>query len=224
MSLCEVVCGDSAQLMCDFVERIRGEGHMPVIVTDPPFNIGYHYKTYKDRMPEEVYLEWIAETTKDIPSVIIHYPEMLHKLSMAKQESPLRIVLWVYPSNTARQHRDIAFYGVTPDFRRVTQPYRNQTDKRIKERMAQGKGARLYDWWEINQVKNVNKDKTSHPCQMPVEVMRRLIGILPDGVGVIDPFCGSGTTGVACKMLGVPFIGCDIDEEYCNIARRRLNE
>lgn len=63
---------------------------------------------------------------------------------------------------------------------------------------------------------------TRTTCQRPVDVMKRVIGILPDGIGVIDPFCGSGTTGVACKQLGIPFEGYDINEDYCEIARRRI--
>jgi site-specific DNA-methyltransferase (adenine-specific) len=41
---------------------------------------------------------------------------------------------------------------------------------------------------------------------------------------VLDPFVGSGTVAKACKNLGRNFIGIDISEEYCNIARQRLNE
>ena len=51
---------------------------------------------------------------------------------------PTKVVSWVYNSNTAKQHRDIAFFKVKPDFRKVTQPYKNPNDKRIKERMARG--------------------------------------------------------------------------------------
>ena len=39
---------------------------------------------------------------------------------------------------------------------------------------------------------------------------------------ILDPFCGSGTTCVAAKMLGRNYIGIDISEEYCKIARERL--
>ena len=45
----------------------------------------------------------------------------------------------------------------------------NPNDKRIQKRIAEGKtGAKLYDWWNVNQVKNNSKEKTAHPCQMPL--------------------------------------------------------
>ncbi len=222
MDVCKIVQGDCTDMLRGGVDEMVYHGLTPVIVTDPPFNIGYHYGKYNDRMPEGEYFNWIAEITEFYPSVIVLYPEALHKLSIEKGEAPERVVSWVYNSNMAKQHRDIAFYGIKPDFRRVTQPYKNQSDKRIKKLMEQGKGARLYDWWEVNQVKNVSAEKTAHPCQMPVEVMDKVIGLLPDGIGVIDPFCGSGTTGVACKRRGVSFIGYEIDGDYCAIARARL--
>lgn len=217
-----IIHGDCADLLRGGVDRMVYRGLIPVVVTDPPFNIGYHYGSYVDKMPESEYYAWLADVTALTSSVVVLYPEQLHRLSLEKQESPERVVSWVYNSNTAKQHRDIAFYGIKPDFKRVKQPYKNQNDKRIKALMAQGKGARLYDWWEINQVKNVSAEKTAHPCQMPVEVMKRIIGVLPDNIGVIDPFVGSGTTGVACAELGIPFEGYDIDASYCDIARGRL--
>lgn len=136
--------------------------------------------------------------------------------------APTKVVSWVYNSNTAKQHRDIAFYNVTPDFRKVKQPYKNPNDKRVQELIKQGKGARLYDFWNINQVKNVSKSKTAHPCQMPIEVMKNIIGILPDDYVIVDPFMGSGTTGVACKILNRDFIGIELDETYFNIAKERI--
>ena len=86
------------------------------------------------------------------------------------------------------------------------------------------KGAKLYDWWNINQVKNVSREKTKHPCQMPLEVMERIIGILPDDILVFDPFSGSGTTAVACKKLKRDFVGCEIDETYYQIALDRIKK
>ena len=137
-----------------------------IIVTDPPFNVGYKYATYKDKMKTDEYYDWLVSilTATDNRFVCIHYPESLYELAIRIGKSPQKVVSWVYNSNTAKQHRDIAFFGVKPDFRNVTQPYKNPTDKRIKERIARGIfGGRLYDWWNINQVKNVSKKENSHP-------------------------------------------------------------
>ena len=58
---------------------------------------------------------------------------------------------------------------------------------------------------------------------MPLEVMKNIIGILPKDILVYDPFCGVGTTGLACKELGIDFIGTELDKDYCEMAIRRLN-
>jgi DNA modification methylase len=208
----------------DILPAVLKEIKKPVIVTDPPFNISYHYGKYKDNLPEKEYYEWLKKIFSFCPFVVIHYAESLFKIAHTTGIMPEKVCSWVYNSNTAKQHRDIAFYDIKPDFNRVKQPYKNPNDKRIKERIARGlTGCKLYDWWNVNQVKNVSKDKTGHPCQMPVEVMKNIVGILPDGITVLDPFMGSGTTGLACKELDVPFIGIELDEEYFNIARVRIN-
>jgi len=195
-----------------------------IFVSDPPFNIKYHYSNYEDNIPEDKYYQWLGEIFGTHKQVIIHYPEQLYKYAFQIGLFPEKIVSWVYNSNTAKQHRDIAFFGVKPDFRKVSQPYKNPTDKRIIKRIAEGKSARLYDWWNINQVKNVSKDKTEHPCQMPVKVMENIIGMLPIEYTILDPFMGSGTTGVACKNLSRNFIGIELDIEYFKIAEKRIKE
>jgi len=111
-----------------------------VIITDPPFNMGYHYNGYKDKMPEAEYYARLSRLFQGRPLVCIMFPEMLHKLSISMGRCPTRVVSWVYNSNTAKQHRDIAFYDITPDFRKVRQPYKNPKDKRIAERIANGIG------------------------------------------------------------------------------------
>ena len=200
-------------------------GNKIIIVTDPPFNIKYKYNSYKDDLAEDEYYEMLGCILKDFKSVVIHYPESLYKIAFQIGKFPEKVVSWVYNSNTARQHRDIAFFDVKPDFKKVRQPYKNLNDKRIKKRIAEGKtGAKLYDWWNINQVKNVSKEKTEHPCQMPLEVMKNIIGILPSDYIILDPFMGSGTTGVACKELNRNFIGIEIDEQYYNIAKERIEK
>ena len=194
-----------------------------IFVSDPPFNIGYHYSKYKDNKKEDEYYEWLSDIFGTNKQVIIHYPEQLYKYAFQIGMFPEKVVSWIYNSNTAKQHRDIAFFGVKPDFRKVGQPYKNPTDKRIAKRIAEGKKARLYDWWNINQVKNVSKEKTEHPCQMPLKIMHNIIGILPEDYTIIDPFMGSGTTAIACKKLNRDFIGIELDENYFKIAENRIN-
>lgn len=109
-----------------------------VIVTDPPFNVGYHYDTYSDRMDEKEYYAMLKEIFADRAFVIIHYPESIYRLCVEMNQVPQKVVSWVYNSNTAKQHRDIAFFGIKPNFNLVKQPYKNPTDKRIRERMARG--------------------------------------------------------------------------------------
>ena len=218
--LTSVINGDAVQVIGTLKDSVTN----PVIVTDPPFNIGKRYASFGDRLKKDEYFGRLIAvlTALDCPFVVIHYPEALHELSIRLGRPPERVVSWVYPSNTRRQHRDIAFYGITPDFKRVTQPYKNPTDKRVRDRIAKGFGCPSYDWFEINQVKNVSREKAAHPCQMPVDVMRRVVGVLHPPITVIDPYCGTGTTGVACQALGVPFIGIEIDPGYCGIAEERL--
>ena len=199
----------------------------PIIVTDPPFNIGYKYDNYADSMNHADYFCMLTDVFDSIgcPFVVVHYPESICELSIRLGKAPDRIASWVYNSNTARQHRDIAYYGVTPDFRRMTQPYKNPNDKRIKKLIESGKrGGRLYDWWNVNQVKNVSKGDINHPCVMPVQVMDYAIGILPGKHTVIDPFVGSGTTGIAAVKAGYDFVGIDISADYCELARKRIRE
>ena len=66
-------------------------------------------------------------------------------------------------------------------------------------------------------------DKT-HPCEKPVELLEWCLGFLPDAQTILDPFMGSGTTGVACANLGRKFIGIEIEPKYFDIACRRIRD
>jgi DNA modification methylase len=173
-------------------------------------------------MGSQEYYEMLASIFQYSPFVVIHYPEEIYKIAFQVGEFPDKVVSWVYNSNTAKQHRDIAFFGFKPDFTKVSQEYKNPTDKRIAKRIEEGKSAKLYDWWEINQVKNVSAEKTEHPCQMPLKVMDNIIGIIPKDYIIIDPFMGSGTTALSCIRHNRKFIGIEIDAKYFKIAKDRI--
>lgn len=67
--------------------------------------------------------------------------------------------------------------------------------------------------------------KSYHPAQKPVKALERIIlAHTQEGDIVLDPFMGSGSTGVACKNLNREFIGIEIDENYFNIAKERIGE
>jgi site-specific DNA-methyltransferase (adenine-specific) len=68
-----------------------------------------------------------------------------------------------------------------------------------------------------------NRQPIVHPTQKPVRVMEWVVGMFPRGV-VLDPFMGSGSTLVAANRLGYSAIGIEIEERYCEIAAKRLQQ
>lgn len=62
-----------------------------------------------------------------------------------------------------------------------------------------------------------------HVSEKPVPVMAHCLAMLPAGVGaVVDPYCGSGSTGVACALAGRPFVGVELDPAHFETALRRV--
>lgn len=82
-------------------------------------------------------------------------------------------------------------------------------------------GKQMKNLWEIN----AEKHKTKHPTEKPEKLLERIILIASrEGDTVLDPFMGSGTTGVVAKRLNRNFIGFEIDNEYFKIAEKRINQ
>lgn len=76
--------------------------------------------------------------------------------------------------------------------------------------------------WPGVITKSVCGMKKSHQTEKPLEVMRHLVQAVPPGGLILDPFAGSGSTGVACKELGRQFIGFECIPEYVEMANERL--
>lgn len=85
-------------------------------------------------------------------------------------------------------------------------------------------GYELKSKWYISPINKNDKDKYNHPTIKPLKLVKRHIlhSTQPNDI-VLDCFCGSGTTCVACKETGRRFIGMEIDKEYHKIAVDRLN-
>ena len=86
-------------------------------------------------------------------------------------------------------------------------------------------GSEQFDsrWKEGTGADRMPVNQNTHPTVKPVAVMRWLVRLVcPPGGLVLDPFAGSGTTGVACAQEGFRFVGIERELEYCEIARRRI--
>lgn len=87
------------------------------------------------------------------------------------------------------------------------------------------KPVRLITWMWNGMLRKGGERRFGHPTQKPLEVMRWCIGHLPaDTQTICDPFMGSGTTGCAAVSLGKQFTGIEADNEYFDIACRRIEE
>jgi len=85
------------------------------------------------------------------------------------------------------------------------------------------RGKQMRSVWSIPSTPKREKTHGAHPTQKPFEVLRRLISMCSnEGDLVLDPFCGSGTTGVACVLLKRNFIGIDLDKNYLELTSKRM--
>ncbi len=80
-------------------------------------------------------------------------------------------------------------------------------------------------WYGLFGTEKQDVKKRVHPTQKPIELMTKIIqDFTREGDTILDPFMGSGTTGVACVQTGRNFIGIEIDEGYFKIAEKRIHE
>ena len=161
-----------------------------------------------------------------------------------------RWLTWHYPSNTGhskynytRTQHSILFYckgekqsDCVFNKEDIAEPYRNPEDKRIKKLIEKGsKGKTPYDVFkyeyngedllEMNIVKNVNKDKTPHICQLPLKLIDVFIKASSNkGDIVLDPFTGSGTVPCSAKKNNRKYIAFEISNFYKEVADERLKK
>lgn len=82
-----------------------------------------------------------------------------------------------------------------------------------------------YYYDRVKDVKPLSGKSKNHPVQKPVEIISQFVELSSKDKGLIlDPFMGSGTTGVACLNTNRRFIGIELDENYFNVAKNRIEE
>ena len=142
-----------------------------LIITDPPYNVGWNYDTYKDKISDDQYLK-LFSNFKGFKLVVIHYIEDIIKYIVPAMGVPQKVVQWVYNSNMKKQHRSIAFFNCKPDFSKVKQ---KPKEFRADKGMIVGEGVNLYDWWDINLIKNVSIEKEDYSNQIPEKVIGNIV-------------------------------------------------
>ena len=212
------------------------------LVTDPPYNIGYNYGRYKDNLGWQEYFSWQSDLLIGMKCMLapkgnvlwLNYPEptAIMWVAMLDHYYPVEWLTWIYHQHTGGKplrkgtrawmwmsNSDDAYIDPEP----LKGEYRNPNDNRIKQCIAEGKKPVDMDWWFCEQVKNVSKEKTPHPCQMPIDYITRIVkaSCPPDGL-VVDFFLGSGTTAEACVVSGRRFAGVENDPKFFEIAVDRI--
>ena len=231
----------------DCLETMRkiDDASVDSIVTDPPYNQGYHYRTYKDRMDWEAYFAWQLEIFVEAERILkpsgsivwLNYPEiaatMWGKVLDGTKLEPFEIIHWLYSVNTGGnplrkgtrhwlwfvKDAEQAYVGKEE----TLGTFRCPNDKRLAQKIANGERPVDFDYWTYEIVRNVHKEKTIHPCQLPLVMVSRIVKMItPVGGIVVDPFGGSGTTAITAQESGRNFITSETDEAYCELIEERL--
>ena len=86
-------------------------------------------------------------------------------------------------------------------------------------------GRQMKDVWTGALTKMSEKTEGKHPTQKPEYLLEKIVlASTEEGQIILDPFCGSGTTGVEAVRFGRKFVGIDVNEEYLEISRKRLEK
>lgn len=233
----------------DFLKKIPSES-VDLCFADPPFNLGKKYKNYKDNKAEDFYLLdcsiWISElirVLKPSGSLFIHHiPYWLGRFVslLEKQMTFKHWIVWDAPSMPmgkslqpnhygilyyVKDEKQNKFYEIRSLHKRCRICKKLIKDYGGKKNCIHPFGPLLSDvWTDIHRIKH-NKYRDDHPCQLPLCLLERIILMASDEKDIIlDPFIGTGTTALASKRLGRQYLGCDISEEYVNIAKGKLEK
>ena len=212
----KVLCGDCLEVM----KGIPDNG-VDIVITSIPFNAGKNYgETYNDSLLESEYFrnldKWIFEMVR-VAKVAIYI------FTSAKYMNEVRVRLPHFVQYIFWHRPNIIGTGIRlPWIPTITPIAMSWKSKRLP--MINAHTKTTFDFIEAaSPQSNFNGDmKRCHVAQDPVEPYFRLLARTPNEL-ILDPFVGSGTSCVAAKLLGRQFIGIEISEKYCEIARKRID-
>jgi len=170
-------------------------------------NVGY-IRTGKNRALPLTYLYYEIATIPLVQEVVWHYEGgMAYKKRFAH-----RTERWMWFSKNPSK--------VVFNLDRI----RDSSLNRTRDQRNNPSGKNPGDCWYFDRVSNNSADKTIHPCQFPVKMIERIVLACSDkGDEVLDPFMGSGTVGVVCKMHERNFTGYETDPAYFKVANERIS-
>ncbi len=149
--------------------------------------------------------------------IVWHFEHGLH--AFKRFSGRYETILWFTKGND---------YTFNLDPVRVPAKYPNKRHfkgPRVGQLSGNPLGKNPSDVWVIPNVKSNHIEKTIHPCQFPVELIERLVLSLTDkGDNVLDPYVGVGSTVIAALKHGRAGYGCDVVQEYIDIAWDRVRD
>ncbi len=204
LELNKIYCGDCLELMKDIPDK-----SIDLVLTDPPYGIDYDPTKYK---------KWNGDPN--------NYTKIIND---DKDFNPIPLL----------RFQDVIIWGANNFSELLPRGGWLCWDKRLDENLDKMFGSPFELGWVKNKryckmkrlqhggVVNAdsivgNNEKRLHPTQKPIALMKWCIELFPNADLILDPFCGSGTTCVAAKLLGRNYIGIDISPEYCKITEARL--
>jgi DNA modification methylase len=236
----KIICGDCIEILGKVSEPFAD-----LIFADPPFNIGYKYDKYYDKVKSKNYIAWTKEwmgvckkVLKPAGSFYIAIgDEYAANVKIIAEKIGLFMrnwIIWHYTfgqqtkKKFARAHTHI-FYFVNDkkNFTFNEHAVRVPSDRQLiyGDKRANPKGKMPDDVWvEFSRVCGTFRERQEwHPCQMPENLLKRIIAVSSNsGDCVLDPFSGSGTTLAAAKQLGRNYAGVEISRKYVENTRKRL--
>lgn len=241
----QIIQGDCLALL----KQIPDES-VDMTFADPPFNLKKKYSSYRDGLKLQEYLnwceEWITEMvriTKPTGSIFVHnIPKWLsyYTTMLNKQADFKHWIAWNAPTSPMGKslqpsHYGILFYAKDAKqlkYHEIRYPHKRERkstyllkDYGGKKQLLHPFGPLVSDVWaDIHRVKH-NKYRDKHPCQLPIHLLERIILMSTDeGDIILDPFNGTGTTAIAAKRLGRQHIGLELDPEYVEITKAKLEQ
>lgn len=191
-------CGDCLEVM-----PTLEAGSVDAVVTDPPYcvNLGYSEHEDKRRNVSEWVATWFPQCRSFAPLLVLT-PGYVNTFSY-----PIPDAVIIRVDHTAQSPAKVAHMN------------------KWEPVFVYGKPHTKLPWDVIKTAAQTERSRipVDHPCPKCLGLVEPLCRhMVADNGLILDPFMGSGTTGVACVKTGRRFIGIEISEEYCAIAKRRI--